>query len=571
MMKCFKLIIPVVFVLLTLQVGNVQAQSKTAKTDPTTVDRLFYDAKKEKMLGNDEKALKAFLNLTRFAPDNATVWYEVSLILEDLDRLAEARLAARKSVKLDPRNPWFIINLAALEQATGNFKQSVKLTEGLVKLAPDRIDYNFNLARAYQSANQDKKALKVYNNLEKLTGYSPEITNQKKQIYLRRNKLKDALKEVEWAIKQQPDEPYLKLELADIYQSNGNPSKAKDILVNALQEDPENGELHIALARIYRDLGDEKLSWLEMEYGFASTKLDPNAKLRILSMFANSMESDTTLKSKVLRLVDVMVKAHPENSLVLAYRAELYYKDHQLPEAETLLERSIMSDAANYSVWQLLFRTTLEVNNFKKLDSITSKALDLFPTQPLVFYLNGLSKIQLKNFKGAIEVLKNGVKINIDQDAMLAEMYANIGESYFRLKNNSASDSAFDMSVKIDPKNSSTLNNYSYYLSLRGDSLIKAEKLALQANILSPENSYYQDTYGWIKFKQGDYISAKDWIGKAIANRQDASGVLFEHYGDVLFKLGDIGGAIDYWKKAQNVGGGSDLLSRKIEKKSYLE
>jgi len=44
-----------------------------------------------------------------------------------------------------------------------------------------------------------------------------------------------------------------------------------------------------------------------------------------------------------------------------------------------------------------------------------------------------------------------------------------------------------------------------------------------------------------------------------------------EHYGDILFYLGNVDGAVDYWKKAQDAGGKSPLLERKINEKKYIE
>jgi len=37
-----------------------------------------------------------------------------------------------------------------------------------------------------------------------------------------------------------------------------------------------------------------------------------------------------------------------------------------------------------------------------------------------------------------------------------------------------------------------------------------------------------------------------------------------EHYGDVLFRLGDVDRALDYWKQAKEKGDGSAALNEKI-------
>jgi len=58
---------------------------------------------------------------------------------------------------------------------------------------------------------------------------------------------------------------------------------------------------------------------------------------------------------------------------------------------------------------------------------------------------------------------------------------------------------------------------------------------------------------------------------KALANDKDHSAVQFEHYGDIMFQLGDTDTAIKNWKKAKDNGGGSSILERKINEKKYVE
>jgi predicted negative regulator of RcsB-dependent stress response len=46
---------------------------------------------------------------------------------------------------------------------------------------------------------------------------------------------------------------------------------------------------------------------------------------------------------------------------------------------------------------------------------------------------------------------------------------------------------------------------------------------------------------------------------------------VIEHYGDVLFKLGETEEAIEQWQKAQKQGGTSPNLDKKISNKKLYE
>jgi len=159
----------------------------------------------------------------------------------------------------------------------------------------------------------------------------------------------------------------------------------------------------------------------------------------------------------------------------------------------------------------------------------------------------------------------------LDNPGLLSQFYGYLGDAYYQLKNYTESDLAFDNSLKADKNNIVVLNNYAYYLSLRNVNLEKAEAMSKRSNDLDPNNSSYQDTYGWVLYKMGKYNDAKIWIGKAIANLSTINGTLQEHYGDILYKLGDTENAVKYWENAKKTGEASDVIDKKIADKKLYE
>ena len=117
------------------------------------------------------------------------------------------------------------------------------------------------------------------------------------------------------------------------------------------------------------------------------------------------------------------------------------------------------------------------------------------------------------------------------------------------------------------------LNNYSYYLSLRGDNLERAEELSARCNELEPDQANYQDTYAWILYKQGKFLQARDWLEKAVENGGGSNAVILEHLGDTHAKLNNITKALEFWNKAKEneKGDASDLLNKKIADKKLYE
>ncbi|MFM9052099.1 MAG: tetratricopeptide repeat protein [Bacteroidota bacterium] len=160
----------------------------------------------------------------------------------------------------------------------------------------------------------------------------------------------------------------------------------------------------------------------------------------------------------------------------------------------------------------------------------------------------------------------------VDNECLEMYIRSTLGEVYNDMKDYARSDQQYDKVLELDPNDASALNNYAYYLSLRKEKLQKAEEMSKSSIELQPDEASYEDTYGWILFVGGKYAEAKLWIGRSLEHGGDKSAAVLEHYGDVLFKLGDMAGALDYWQRAKSAGeGASEFLDRKILEKKYLE
>ena len=94
--------------------------------------------------------------------------------------------------------------------------------------------------------------------------------------------------------------------------------------------------------------------------------------------------------------------------------------------------------------------------------------------------------------------------------------------------------------------------------------------MSFRANEIELDNGTYQDTYAWILYEMKEYVQAKKWILKSLLNGSEKSAVVVEHYGDILYKLGEVNEAINQWIKAKELGGDSKFLDRKIEESKAL-
>ena len=139
------------------------------------------------------------------------------------------------------------------------------------------------------------------------------------------------------------------------------------------------------------------------------------------------------------------------------------------------------------------------------------------------------------------------------------------GDIYNELQQFKKSDDAYELSLMYRPDNIQVLNNYSYYLALRGVDLEKAKLMSKKTIEMSPEEYNYYDTYAWILFKMKKYKEAKKQMLLSIKNGGDKSFVIMDHMGDILFRKGEKEKARFYWEESIKLGGNKSILIDKIE------
>ncbi|MCW3103533.1 MAG: Tetratricopeptide repeat-containing protein [Bacteroidetes bacterium] len=555
-------------------------------------ERVFFDANKEKMLGNYDLAETLFAKALTIDPNSGAAMYELANIYAFQGNKNQALYYSKKAAASDPKNIWYQLLYAQCLKENKQLSEVVSVYEKVVKDNPDRIELYYELANAYLYVNKLNDAIKVYNRIEEQIGVTEDASMQKIKIYKSQNNFDKSVEEVQKLIKAYPKEAKYYGMLGEIYQDKGQGEKAFEAYNDLLKIDPQNAYVHLSLADYYRSLKQNDKAFEEIKIAFRSQELDIDTKVKILLSYYSITETYTELKPDADELCRILVEVHPEEAKAFSIYGDFLFRDKKLEEARTQYRKSISLDKEKYALWNQLLQIDSELNDIAALEKDSKETIELFPNQAVPYFYNGAANIQLKKYKEAIEVLNEGKEFVYDSPLILSTFYSTLGDAYNQLKRHTASDSAYDKALELDPNNVSVLNNYAYYLSLRNTNLEKAEAMSKRSNDLQPGVASYQDTYGWILYQMKKYEEAKVWIGKALDNggRPDpnpetvkydpqgkpmkpylGNGTLLEHYGDVLFRLGDKDGALKYWMDAKKAGGTTDLIDKKIADKKIYE
>lgn len=531
----------------------------------------FFDATKDKQLGNFDDALRKFAKCLEIDPDNHASMYEMASIYFHLQQDQKAFELANKAVKLSPKNEYYRLLLADLYSEAGKHQEAANIYEKMLKDYPEKIEYYYEWANSLLYANKYDDAIAVYDKLEEVMGISEEISIQKQKIYLSLKKTDKAIAEIQKLIDAFPNEGTYYGMLAEIYSNNGMDDKAAELYQKMEALSPNDPLLHLSLAEHYKNKGEKEKSFSELKKAFESSDLDIDTKINILlSYYAVTEKPNKELIDQAFELLDILVEVHPEEAKAFAMKADFLFRENKMEEARDAFRIAIELDQSRYLVWSQLLIVESELRDYESLLKESEEALELFPNQAMVYLLNGVAKIQLKKYEEAAEILESGLIFARDT-YLKVQILTNIGDVYNTLENYKKSDAAFDKALKLEPENATVLNNYSYYLSLRKEKLDKAAEMSSKSLKLEPESASFQDTYGWILYQQRNYAEAKKWLFKSMENSGEASGTILEHYGDTLYQLGETEEAVKYWKKAKEAGDASDLIDKKLTDKKLYE
>lgn len=558
-------------ILAFLMVGHgIAMAQKAKKTDKVSQTRqgeeLFMDGMRADMLGNTEKAIYFYEKALEVAPQSPGIHYKLAEMQARQGRYKDAQYYAEKALDLDPDNLFYLRLLAALYSQNNEHEPAIKMLQRGLKAHPQEADLYQLLTGEYVQTGKNNDALKVLERAEAELGPAPELARERQQIYLKQDRLNDALKEARKLVAANPDEPEYLLNLAELLISNNKVSEAGKLLdENRSQLDGLAGYAILQL-QVATKNGDTKAAKAYLLSALSNSEMDLDDKLTYLSPYLKGREDS----AQVEEMLNALQSAHRDQAKVYFLRGDYEGGRSRFPEARSAYLRGLALDKNNYTIWEQVARLDMELHQPDSLASHTDKALDLFPNASVLWFYNGWGHFMQKENSKAIRSFERARKLKPANPIMEKEVYAMLGDLYNTQKEYSKSDDAYAQALKLDSLDTHVLNNYSYYLSVREEKLDLAASLGAKLMSLAPDESTYQDTYGWVLFKKGDYAQALKYLEKAC--RPDASGVIWEHLGDALYKNGQPQKAVEVWKQAQRRGGElSPKLQEKINQGRYVE
>jgi tetratricopeptide (TPR) repeat protein len=560
--------------------NTTESAGKLTEAKLREAEFYFTEGQKYFMLEDYSKALGLFYRSLEVDPSNATVHYKIAEILSRSQKETDLIKAADhidRAIALQKKNKYFYLLGGSVNASLLRFDKSIGMYETMLVEIPGTEDYLFELAVLYLYRDKPDEAIKVYNRAEQFFGVNEISSVQKQSIYLQQKKLPEAFREAEKLLEAFPDEEKYQMAYAEMLATNKQINTAITRLEKYTKSHPEAGNAKFLLAGFYRDAGKESSARELILEIIDNPEIAFNSKLLVLRTYSDTVEnnlrkgiSDIETEIFVIEIFDQLQNTYADETGLYIIGGDLYLNMGKIKDARILYRKALSLDDSNYPVWQNLLAIDAQLNQIDSLMFNADKALELFPNQGTFYYFNGYALNRKKKYAEAIATLNMGKRLAENDKNLFVEINSLLGDTYNATKDYAKSDAAYDAALETDPNNSYVLNNYSYYLALRKEDLEKAEKMATKLTKDHPNNPYFLDTHAWVLFASGKYKEARKIMEKVIESGQ-ASATHHEHYGDILFKLGEVDNAVKQWKKAKELNSTNSLIDKKIADRKLYE
>lgn len=428
-----------------LFVGILFPNFVLAQTEPDAIgladdefQNAFYEALLQKGIENYDKAITALEKCKKLQPENAVVYSEMGKNYLPQKKYKDAYDSFEKAATIDPKNMWFWVGMYDVCYETKDYNQAIVIVNKLIEF---KKEYKEDLVSLYMNTQQFDKALDLINQLNTTVGKNELRENYKRQILSvakYQTSEKDNLMD---QIKKYPKEEANYIALIFLYSESNQEEKALEVAKQLETEIPTSDWAQVSLFKFHLNNNDGKNAVIAMNKVFESSKIDSKIKHRMLNEFLIFVKDKPEFDKDLEKAISYF--NNDKEVQVAREIGKFYHNKKDWNHAISYYELHLKNHSDDIETILLLLQAYTEKQQFDVVAKKATDYIDLFPSQPKLYYYAGLAYNQLINYKKAKEFLEMGmdylvedIALEINFNIQLGEASAGLGdvkkkESYF--------------------------------------------------------------------------------------------------------------------------------------------
>lgn len=533
-------IIAALLILVTL--SSCASKKKVAVSDGlnyaqrTRFDQLYFNASKQKVLGNYTESAKLFNEALKVNPNSHAAMYQMANLNMAVSNFHDAVYWAEKSMLASPDfNYWYSGQLAQAYNKVGDFSRSAAIFELMMDEEPDRRKNYEEASRQYINAGEFKKSINILENYVTRFGIDEDAARMLEGLCFELGKPKEAIAWMKKLVDSNPEEVRYQGLLAESYSRDGKWDEAKSIYFQILKKDSNNGYANFGLSEIYQKTNKEDSSFHYLMLAFGDKRVPLDMKMKVVGSYFPHLQGSEKMRGQALRLTEKLLVVHDKEEKAYIAHGDILHAMRELEKARISIIKATEINPGDIGIWRKLLSLDDELGNFTLLKEDSKNALEMFPTQPFLYIVNSYASYTIKAYEDAVKVAEEGLEIALLRNDKV-DLLSTVADASYELKDFSKAFTTYDELLELTPNNDGALNNYAYYLSEQNQNLDKALEMINKALNINPNRPTYIDTKGWVLFVRGEYEKALPVLEKAFSLLPKDPEVA-EHYAQCLIKL----------------------------------
>jgi tetratricopeptide (TPR) repeat protein len=484
----------------------------------------------------------------------------------DRDKAAEIY---KKLLDLEPDSEEGATALSKLHMDAGNYKEASDLLEAFVKGHPESDTAFSTLGEAYSQMQEYAKAAEAYRRAAELDPDDVEIKKEQAQATFLADDLDTARGLYEQITKAEPDGGLALLRLGQIYRRQQKFDLSRQNLQKAAQAFPDSVEVQFNIVMLDRDQGrledalkraNDILKKTEKSNGRYSESEKQNRRIFLINQgilnqtlgnydaaiktfqdvktLTNEkdgrvdgliIETYRTAKNldKALQYSETVLSDNPDNRQIKMVHADIVAEKGKVDDGIKALQQLQKGNDDDLDVMATMVNVYQRAKKFDQAQSVLTKAIQRFPNEEQVYFLQGSLYEKQKKYDDAEKAFRKALDLQKDDPAVM--------------------------------------NYLGYMFADRGIHLDEAESLIQKAIQTDPTNGAYLDSLGWVYYKQNRFDRAEEYLKKAVIFVNSDSSI-HDHLGDLYFKTKRYDEARAEWTKSLQLSNEPEEID-KVKKK----
>ena len=483
---------------------------------------------------------------------------------------ARATDHARRAYKTDSTNKWYVQNYGWQLLQGAHYAEALPIYRHLLHLDNGNLSTYHTLAILYGIGNMPYSAISIIDSAELRLGRNEYLSDIKQDLLMDTHQYNRAIDEGVIIIEESPYNVAAHTRLAYAYEAAGRDTLARDMFERAYAIDTTNLEATVEVADFYKRHGDYPRMFHYEERLFRDNRLSLDDKLHRLEQYTSNRQFYVQNFFNVGRVIMCLVIDYPNDRAVIMAQTQHLLASGSSEAALEYMRSHLDDENATAEDYITTIQLEYLVECKELIADDLARGIARFPENIDLRSFEGFHASENKEYGRAIKTFRSTLRY-ATEDAERSSLWGYIGDTYHAMGETKRCFKAYDKALGYNKNNALVLNNYAYFLSEEGKQLDKAEQMSLRTVKAEPNNATYLDTYAWILYKQERYEESLEYMEQALAADSVPSDVLYEHAGDICYKLGDVQRALAYWKQALDLQRQVEAIEERLEKKVKLK